>query len=578
MADIVLSHVDEAQVIDSLGMRNLPWKGNADNPLAPAVIDINWLTAQPLLPFLVQSIPTPLLYRSLLAHGLDDSIEVIEWLRGPKLVQVLDYDLWKSESLVEHMDISTDKFLNWVRLWLDISPAFAAERFVELDEETIVTSLSKLLEIQPDEITSLSDLEKDEYYKTPDGAFYIRLRGGADTENSETFEIIHQLLDGLYKLNVNLAQSCLAHASLLVRSESLEDELRWRAGRLSDEGFVTREEAFDLLKPRPVKVLFDEIKAATDREFNRKPALTSTRVNMNADPVSEALLEDIVKIIKNLPEDMAREEILRALPTDELMQLTGSSQSPESLQSSVLLDDEDVLNAVGEAIAKSCKQLINRFDFSQSKKISNRLEIEKALSTIADEDQSEAADFKARIARLANTIASWNSPLQFPDDDLQVRAATLTRGFLNIGLQIFLAQPEYKNQGETVVRSIGIEMLFKLGYSLTCETVTFGAQMIETLAAQRGHKLQFARNMAMGRFAEVRLWLNQNSRITDPMLFHVLNALLNKIPMFPVVLVETNAVLKASPELKVFETMSEIDFAQKFFEGLGRNESFQESL
>ena len=48
----------------------IPWKPSLDNPLAPALLDIDWLTAQPLLPFLAQVAPAHLLYRSIMSHGM----------------------------------------------------------------------------------------------------------------------------------------------------------------------------------------------------------------------------------------------------------------------------------------------------------------------------------------------------------------------------------------------------------------------------------------------------------------------------------------------------------------------------
>ena len=111
----------------------VPWKPSSENSLAPALLDIDWLIAQPLLPFLAQTAPAHLLYRSIMAHGMEDSVEVLEWIRGEQLQKILDFDIWENSYEFQVPDISANKFLSWLRVWLEIEPEFAAKRFFELE-------------------------------------------------------------------------------------------------------------------------------------------------------------------------------------------------------------------------------------------------------------------------------------------------------------------------------------------------------------------------------------------------------------------------------------------------------------
>jgi len=258
----------ELDAIDALGLKSQPWKiSDANESVVLPHLDIDWLISQPLLPYLVQALPTQLLQRSLQAHGLEDSLEVIETIRGEALVRLMDYELWAvpgagDKFLSPDEDLSAERFIQWVKLWNEISPDFAAERLLELDEEVIIGSLTAACEIIPVGLNRMQEELSDDYWMTPDNKFGLKIK----TTNEADFEIVHGLVHSLYRKDVRLAQKVLSYSAMLIRDESLEEARRWRQGRLEDQGYVPSDEARSLLLPRTQKRLSDMVKLALRRE------------------------------------------------------------------------------------------------------------------------------------------------------------------------------------------------------------------------------------------------------------------------------------------------------------------------
>ena len=594
----------DAEVV---GLRNMAWKPVSDSPLAPPILDMDWLIAQPLLPYLVQVTPAPVLYSSLMAHGLEDSLEVVEWIRGEQLVRLLDFDLWTAQPGLDVEDISTDKAMTWFRLWLEIGPEFAADRVFDLEEETLVSLFSKIFDIQPIGLSDKREEYGDEYWVTPEGRFALK----PNDPDPETFEILHQLMRALYGKDVRLASSLIGHATMLIRQESLEEALRWRAARLADVGFVTPEEARHALVPRPLSLVREEVRNAIEKEkavakaLNKSTSLLSesTLARMGNQEIDPELLAGVIHTLQQFDPDEGYQEIVKYLGQSEVILLAGSSQPMPEL----VMEDADIVNEAAEKIVAECHRVlafVQALPFRQKKNV--ELVIEEAFAQIAEDDVEKASLLKARVARISNTVLAAVQG-GFENDAL-ARVLTVTRGCLNIGLEMSLLDSESlgiaaarspirAEMAAEIVLQVGPEFLFQLGWQTLMGLEKSMAEALATLVDsndERYSHLKFKKNVVLsdgsevsfnlekflqaGRFSEVRAWLSEIESDLDGAVHLVLSSVLNRIPLFPELLSVFDSE-SANPTLvsavpsarRAFCTVADVSSVQRFISELPFN-------
>jgi hypothetical protein len=576
---------------DMLGLRNLPWKPS-ESPLAPPVIDFNWLLAQPTLPFLLQAIPAPTLYQSLMHHGLEDSVEIVEWLRGKQLLQVLDLDIWESASGNHIEDIAAPRFCQWLRVWLEIGKDFAAERVLDLEEEVLTLLFSRLLEIEPEDLERVTEDHRDDYWRTMDGMFLLKCKD----PDPEVYEMVYQLIDALYAKNSRLAHAILAHSAMLIRQENLQEALRWRNGRLADHGFVSRDEARDFLRPVDLQKVLASIKQALILEEKRKAAHEKLQKmapsHFQGEEADPEVFESVILTLSEMDREVAHRLVEGVLGMDELRLLTESA-SPLEEQ---VLDDEEVMTGAAEKIVVQVQKLLAFVEVGalRNKSACTTL-VEKAFGLIAQKDIHTAAQLKARVARVSNSFLAAVS-LSY-ENDAMVRSLDVVRGALNVGLEWLLANPETlwtvppsssdEECAALIVEKVGPEFVFKLGWSLInaeskqiattlCNLAKLDGQTYSLWSQTRlvefddGAKLQLdlEQLLKLGRFVEIRGWLRNIRTQIPEAVSHVLEALLNRVPYFPEILAEDDVQGRGSVTLRPFRNLDDLRRVQGFREQL----------
>lgn len=520
-------------------LNSLPWKVQDENPCSENTMDMEWLSCQPMLPFLVPMISPHLLYRSLMSHGLEDSVDVVQWIRGKQLQKVLDYDIWENADELETQDVSIRQILSWIRIWLDISPEFAAERFFELEEETMVLVLSKLFEIMPVGINNTIDDMCTEWQQTPDKRFFIKSQF---QELDDEFFLLRSFVASLYAVDVNYAGSAFSYASMLVRQESLESGLKWRAGRLADQGFISKEEALKILAPK--------------KWGDLKKLGLCVKAHAGLDQDEE--MESIVHLLSEMTPEDGIHYMRLALSHENLKQIAGNSDTdPEHFY-----QDEDFLLTAAEQISEKAKFLIIKAQSVAMIKGNNRenssekkLLIENVLFQIAQNDMEKSASLKSRLSRLSNIIASASDSCSF-DNETIGRALAVTRGLLNIGLEICFALPselglqcdQSKNQienGLTFLDQLGPEYLFQLGWNCLLNL-----------------KNQIPK--------ETNSQLEQKQNYPSAELEVTLTALKNFIPMYPKTLDIKSEKMPTyvTQEVRPFESIADVESAKLFLKNL----------
>jgi len=600
--------------VEAGGLRNLPWKPDAENPLAPPVVDMNWLVAQPLLPVLVQVIPAHTLYRSLLAHGLGDSVEILEWVRGEQLAKVLDFDLWTESAEHGVPDIQPHRVLEWMQAWMEISPEFAATRLMEIEEEALVSIITSLFEILPEGIAATAENITDDYFPTPDRKFHLKLR----VTGEEPFEIVAQVVQAMYAKNVRLASQVFAYSAMLVRQESLEDALRWRRSRLSDQGFVDSDEARTMLRPRPAATLHEDIRVHVRRmrsaaitEEERRKKFAKTHVVFMAD-IEPEIFDATVDLFRNIDPEEGYRYVTALIPESEIRLLTGTS-SPSADRA---MEDDDLLEELTERAILASRALISRSfasnlptddevaagmrtargesDGHARNRTSETLLVERGIAALAEEQQDTILDLKSRIARVSNTLAAAVSPGDFLTGETFDRALGVTRGCINVGLELALASPKQFGLDEEVgfdevragvaLTQVGPEFLFQLGWQrllVASSAVASALADLERTHPERFGFLDTERTVTLddgkelrlslenlldaGRLIDVRKWVDGVEEALPAPAFWVVSALLNRVPLFP------EAFETSHRTLRPFAHLSEFVVVEKFLAQLESN-------
>jgi hypothetical protein len=575
------SLVREVDEMNAWGLRNMPWKPATDSAASLRVVDVNWLVQQPDLPFLVQALPAQILHRSLVAHGLDDALEVIEWIRGQQLVRFMDYELWDENAELGAEDISCERLIPWMRRWLEISPSFAAERVSELEEESMILIFSKLLDIQVEGISKFDIDHHDDYWTTVDGRYHLRVKDA----DPATFEVAKQVVDSLYGLDIKWASSILAHASMLVRDEALEMAQKWREGRLADAGFVPREESLSVLRPRKFETLKADVSKAiameiARRNFRDKMAEKAKSIDEEMDDeASVAQIEEMKDSVRGLLRRMEPELAVRAIETslgvEGVQQLTDGAK----FDADFFVEDEEIMEEAVASVVARTRLLLLKVDAAEERRFrEHRLLLERVFAHVSEENPEECGELKTRLARVVNMFLSASS--RSPDADAQERAVSVVRGCINLGLEFCLKSPQdfslsfedkssfYSDhmKGAEALRLVGPEYLFQLGWSSLheiCRTCAdaFEKRLPESL--ERPSQPLSALLQAQ-RFAEVRKWISAIEPKVSAPVFHVVSSLVNRVPLYPEILSVEGHALSASASRRSFETFADVEKARAF--------------
>jgi hypothetical protein len=563
---------------EALGLRNMPWKVATDTASAMAVLDVDWLIQQPLLPYLVPAIPAQLLHRSLLAHGLEDSVEVIEWLRGKQLTRVLDYDMWTHDAERMTDDLNSTQIILWFRLWLEVGNEFAAERVFDLDEDTLVVLLTKILDIQPEGVGRAAPEHEDAYWTTLDGRFHLRVLD----ENPETFEIVKAVVDSLYAVNAKFAATILSHASMLVRDENLEQAIRWREGRMADAGFVERGEALSALRQRPMCDVRAAAQAAMDRERERRAFAEGRQGESSAAGAiwggfaedRDEIEEEYRALFNGADEDVAANLIATGVGAESYRALLADANN----NTNVLLADSEAVDSAVEGILGRSLALLAAVDAVSTRAFKNhRLLVERVFSALAETEPIEAANVKARLSRVTNLVVSGTT--SGTDADALERALAVVRGAVNIGLETLVRDgfsgggSSQDSLGETapvargleILRLVGVEHLFQVGWNLELSaSESFAAAIDELSRFSLGDAGKWLDLWRAQRFVALRRGLQQVGDRVDPGLHHVASSLLNRVPLFPEVLAAKDGSFRASAARRAYETLDEIETVRAF--------------
>ncbi len=198
---------------------------------------LDLLLDQPDPAAIVRALPADDLFHAIHEAGLADAAAVVRLASPEQFRTFLDLDAWRGEELVPV------RLLPWIHAARGSSPdddeAQAwREKLEALDPELVSLLFRSTLRIHDLEEDPDPEIEGDRVVRTPDGHYVVEFEPeGADHVT------LRRLLDDLYERDPFLAGRILSAVRWELDSDLEESALRWRSGRLADQGHPTFEEA-----------------------------------------------------------------------------------------------------------------------------------------------------------------------------------------------------------------------------------------------------------------------------------------------------------------------------------------------
>ena len=194
---------------------------------------------------LVPTLSVQDLYYAISEVGLASALDLLALATPAQVRGFIDLDAWERDHFLE------DKAAPWLDALLDLGPAALLKAVAGLDTEVVALFIQRQARVYDLEQEAPPEQPEGHYYPTPD-TFYILDVLGA----SEDGKRLERFIDWLYRADLHFARRAVMAAKWELPSDLEEHAYRWRAGRMSDLGYVDYYEALEIyryLDPGAVK-------------------------------------------------------------------------------------------------------------------------------------------------------------------------------------------------------------------------------------------------------------------------------------------------------------------------------------
>ncbi|RYF03565.1 MAG: hypothetical protein EOO40_12085, partial [Deltaproteobacteria bacterium] len=181
------------------------------------------------------------LYLMIKELGLNDALALVHCADVEQIRYMVDLDCWPDG------EFSPQELDAWLAAFAPLGPKALAEAFLRVDEEIQVLFLAA--------VVTVYDLRSEEAEAAPgaqtaqtlDGFYLVEAR-----DKARDYEVPPlNLVDALYRYDMNEGFRLLTAAKWELQSSLEEDALHFRTGRLEEMGFVGRVRAMQLFAPPP---------------------------------------------------------------------------------------------------------------------------------------------------------------------------------------------------------------------------------------------------------------------------------------------------------------------------------------
>ena len=249
------SRLSEESVVQALdtGWQSLIWKSpfsHKSSELAPAVDFTEILDAED-PEAAAQAVPRRDMYLALVSEGAEVALDILPLLSAEQLVTIMDNEAWHDGKLVIHQAI------RWLELYKDVGPEQLYVRFRQLDEEYQVAFLSPYIELLDEEAyEKVSHDEQDKFTALPCNTLWWKVKDGDERVQDFVSSLIYSSIseDAAY------IYSLLGMAAMMPPNEQEDLLTQFRNARLEEDGFVTKEESYQLFSPFAGESLYSKWK------------------------------------------------------------------------------------------------------------------------------------------------------------------------------------------------------------------------------------------------------------------------------------------------------------------------------
>lgn len=209
------------------------------------------------------------LHDLLRAGDLREHLDLLAHARAEQMQVVFDLALWNGDRL------SPQRLDEWMGLVAAMPSDTIGRWLAGLDIELVALLIRKGARVYDLEIEPPPDEPEGAFFPTPDGLFVLDVLGyraevandgygpppvaedPVDTEQPQSVDALMQIIDRLYRSDLNLARRILVGVKAELDSELEETAYRWRQGRLQDLGFedaVLAREIYRHIDPASVRI------------------------------------------------------------------------------------------------------------------------------------------------------------------------------------------------------------------------------------------------------------------------------------------------------------------------------------
>lgn len=220
---------------------------------------IEKILASPNPAALVAKLPEIEIFLTIKEVGEQDAVDLITLTTPEQLTYLLDLDLWDKDQ------IAPERFVFWLEILEQCGEEKLRQFFRTTDLEFLVSSFRKLLRVlTPAHFEEPLEEEKKSPYFTLDQIHFI------DFLDDKKAPLLIRLLHFLYASMRDIYQVLMEQILWSIPAEEEELALRWRNGRLADQGFPSFDEALEIysyIPPERIKKMSSFVLPEPDKSF-----------------------------------------------------------------------------------------------------------------------------------------------------------------------------------------------------------------------------------------------------------------------------------------------------------------------
>lgn len=250
----------------------------------------------------VRVLPAQDIFLMVLEGGLEQALPLLPLTTREQAVFFFDVDAWKSSCF------SPERAGYWIRVFHEASPDLLVRWLNEAEEELVVLTLHRLLQIYKlDESTDQAFWPPERPLSTIDGIYYLEAREGIP---EEVFSALFEALTRLRSFDRTAFEGLLEQVLWSVPGELEEEALERRNLRLAERGFPELDEALAVWSPgvHPDQPLAEALRGRLGPTPPPPPATATNLPALLEKPGTEAL----ARAARGL-DDPARERLVAHL-------------------------------------------------------------------------------------------------------------------------------------------------------------------------------------------------------------------------------------------------------------------------